>query len=335
METDLPEQLRDLIEAGGPPVTLTELADRRTPSPAPIRGASPRPPAQRSRAPRTGLGPRPGWIAATAAGIIVVGGGALAATQLGGTPRPGPSPAAARHSAKPGAKPGGKAGATPGRPQAVLTASMVHRLARASKAALAAAGHVRVSYCQSDGGDGPLTGTDDLTFAGKDYNFVSQQSGSKIGPWTDRAVHGQEYEHGQLAPGQPARWYHSTSETSHAGQSVPDPGKLLGALQPSARFSVIGTQFLHGVQVQHLRAADTSQLPAGQLSFEEADPSYRLAALDVWVDARGVIRQMHLKFTGSDQGIAEVTTLTVRFLDIGLPEHITAPAHYVNQVTHG
>jgi hypothetical protein len=152
-------------------------------------------------------------------------------------------------------------------PQAVLTARMVRKIARASRAALASAGHALVSYHNEDGGLS-TAGTDDLTFSGNNYNNVNQQAGSKIGPWTDRVVDGQIYEYGELAPGDAPHWYHSASETQNAREAVPDPRDLLKALAPGARFVSEGCQLLDGTRVQELRATQLAGLPGKLLSLE-------------------------------------------------------------------
>jgi hypothetical protein len=215
----------------------------------------------------------------------------------------------------------------------VLTARVVRRLAQTSRAALASAGHVLVSYVNSADGTTIVSGTENITFSGQDYNAVSRQSSSKTGPWTDRVVSGQIYDHGSLRPGQAPHWYHSVSETS-GGQSVADPRRLLAALQPAAGFRVLGWQTLNGVRVEHLRATSTGALPAQLLSAGQEQPGEHLARLDAWVDGRGVIRQLHLVYAGATPS-AFRTVEMVRFLDIGRPETITVPRHYLNQVTHG
>jgi hypothetical protein len=60
-----------------------------------------------------------------------------------------------------------------------------------------------------------------------------------------------------------------------------------------------------------------------------------LTAFDVWVDRHGVVRQMKITHQGQSQQGRLIETQTIRFLDIGKPEKITAPARYVNQTPGG
>jgi hypothetical protein len=54
-------------------------------------------------------------------------------------------------------------------------------------------------------------------------------------------------------------------------------------------------------------------------------PGESLSALDLWVDASGVVHQMRLELKSSDSA----TTMTVVFSEFGQPETITAPAHWI------
>lgn len=326
---DLPAQLRELIDGGAAAVTAAEITAA---SPAPARAGLPGGVVRRGVV-RRGVVPlrrpgrrvrRPGRVAALAAGLVAIGcAGAVTAAQLSGD-------AAAR-------RPGGTlAGAHPRAHHAevVLTARAIREIAGASRAALASAGHALVSY-SSTFGSTVNSGTDNLTFSGNNYNNVSLQAGSKIGPWVDRVVNGQIYEYGELAPGQAPHWYHSVSETQHARQAVPDPRDLLRALEPGARFAFEGWREIGGVRVRELRATQLTGLPGRLLSLQNADPFEHLSGLTVWADASGVIRQVRTAFEGIGGGSIEHTMVLARFLDIGKPETITAPASYINQVTHG
>jgi hypothetical protein len=314
--TELPAQLRDLIDGGAAAVTAREITEAGL---SPAAGVVPlRRPGRRV--------PRPGRVAALAAGIVVVGcAGAVAVSQLAG---PAPRPAASRAGDRPAVH-------AVHHQQVALTARMMHKIALASRAALASAGHALVSYHNEDGGLSIVSGTDDLTFSGNNFNNVNLQAGSKIGPWTDRVVNGQIYDYGELAPGDAPHWYHSVSETQNVREAVPDPRDLLKALAPGARFVSAGWQVLDGTRVQKLRATRLSGLPGKLLSLENADPSQKLTALTVWADASGVIRQVRTAFQGLLDGAVDYTTVKVDFVDIGKPETIIAPASYINQVTHG
>lgn len=276
---------------------------------------------------------RPVPLVAVAAGVVTLAvAGAVVASQVASPTR---HEAAAEHGATgPGAAQHGTTGGAAGHGQVVLTARMVRRLAVASKVALARAGHLLVSYVDSDPG-GSTSGTLDITFSGRNYSAVSRQRGSS-GPFESRIVAGQLYARTAMSTGQAAHWYHSVNQTSRGGQSIPDPRKLLAALRPAARFTVIGTQVIDGVRVDQLKAADLRQLQGRLLFFglQNASREY-LTALDLWVDSNGVVRQMSMRYAGIGAETSDVATQLVRFVDIGRPESITAPAHYIDQVTHG
>ncbi len=53
---------------------------------------------------------------------------------------------------------------------------MVRHVAAASSAALAKAGHVRIAYKSTTDGELDAAGTDDITFSGKNYNYVIDQT---------------------------------------------------------------------------------------------------------------------------------------------------------------
>jgi len=93
---------------------------------------------------------------------------------------------------------------------------------------------------------------------------------------------------------------------------------------------------IDGVQVDHLRATDLTGLDPEVLSLGGSD-DLPLSGLDVWVDSSGVIRLMELHCQGISQpnGLTEVNTITIKFLDIGKPETITASAHYGLEATYG
>jgi hypothetical protein len=308
---DIADQIRDYVEAAAPAISLAELAELAE------RRTTVRQPAMRAR-----VAPRRAAVAVgITAAVVAATGTAIAVTELPGS-QPRPTVVQPR--------------TTPSRPRpshVLLTAAMVHRLQRASKAALAASGHVFVRYSDVDAGLPDGSGTMDITFSGQNFNAVSWQPGSKIGPWIERVVDGQIYDYGELWPGQRPQWRHSTTQTS-GGQAVPDPRTLLQELQPSAAFELLGTQLIDGVETQHLRATKVSGLQGSLASLGlDTEP---LTSLDVWVDSNGVVRQMAMVFSGNDQqGDFCVDRQVVSFLDIGKPETITAPTHYVNQVTHG
>lgn len=132
----------------------------------------------------------------------------------------------------------------------VLTAAMVHHVEAASQAAIAPAGHMFVTFFvglinHSPGSSGSI----DFTFSGHNFNAIDHLPTSPIDrksqTLTSRRVNGLLYIFG--LPGRPKQWYHLQSQTP-ADRTVPDPRKLLTALQPDARFEDIGSQLIDGVQ---------------------------------------------------------------------------------------
>jgi hypothetical protein len=326
MQTDLSDQISTLIDGSAPPITLAELTSRAAAGPWPeSRRAAPGRPAPPRHRRRQGRAVLAG--AATAA--VLAAGGAVALT-AGHPARPdGPTGAGGV------ARPGQAGAAHAGQPATIrLTAARVRRIEKASTVAMASAGHVRVAWSSTDEGIPDGSGTLSITFSGRDFNSVSFEPASKVGTFTQRVVDGQDYSYFELAPGQRPRWYHSVNQTS-GGQAVPDPRGLLTALQPAAAFVQVGRQVIGGVPCQELRATRVNGLPSATLSLglTSGEP---LTGLQVWVDSRGIVRQLAEVFSGPDQqGNFTVNKQTISFLDIGQPETIVAPRHYLNQVTHG
>jgi hypothetical protein len=299
MDTEISAQIHDYIEAAAPAIQLAELADRRAAG-QPSRGVH-----------------GPGWTAprrtvAAAAAAVVLAAAAIGVAVSASSP----------------------AGSAARRVTAVrLTAAMVHRVQQASTAALASAGHVLVTYTvpQPAGTGAYAPGTIDFRFSGHNFSSVAElpTSGGRHLKLTTRSVNGQIYI---LGPPRPLQWDHLANGTG-PGRAYPDPRTLLQALQPGAGFEAIGSQLIGGVPTTHLRATQLRNLPASlisSLAFIEFMGPMTLAALDVWVDSHDVVRQMRMTFSGRGPQGRLVETQTVRFVDIGKPETITAPAHYVN-----
>jgi hypothetical protein len=330
MTTNLNEQIRELIDSGARPVSSTEIIAHRTP-PVPRFGQVAARPGQRRRK-----------AAAVAAGIAAVGSAAaITVAVLGG-----------------GANPGS------GRVGTVLTAAMVRQVAVASRIAISHAGHVRIRYSVVSSLDrGRGAGTDDITFSGKNWNYVSDQTAPPNGRSINRFVGGRLYYFGQgfaRHRGAGLRWYRETNprELSHVmSVTAPDPRRLLRVLDPAARFVRAGHTVIAGVWVEHLHATRLAHLPGLGALPGDARPLGRVTALDVWVDRHGVIRRIHLtsqmRIRTSDRqkfyvvkknGTVKLKTLArhgpvrhgierasawVSFLDIGRSQTIIAPAHAI------
>ena len=218
----------------------------------------------------------------------------------------------------------------------VLTAAMVHRVEAASEAAIASAGHIFVTFSLGEIHRSPSSsGAIDFTFSGHNFSAVDRlpapPKDHASRTLTIRSVNGEIYTFG--GPGRPQLWYRVGSQPK-AGRTVPDPRKVLTALRPEAGFKDIGSQLIDGVQTRILTATQLSKLPASILSsltFVSSMGPQSLAAFDVWVDNHDVVRQIKITYDDQTGHGRLIQIQTIRFLDIGKPEKITAPAHYVNQ----
>jgi hypothetical protein len=304
MQPDLDRQIGQLIERGAKPVSFGEVRERSV--------------AAGSAAPRR-TGRRRTAIGGVTAGIAVAG---CAAALLIVPAHPG----APAHSGAP---------VHPGRPSqgspATLTAAMVRHLAAASQSALATSGREQITFQNRKNGTVDGYGNDVITFSGSNYNWAIDEvlppSASPRLPATKdagitRVVNGVAYIQPDLvAPRSPwlraSRW--------RATAYFPVPRTALQLLSPRARFQDVGWQVIGGVRLRHLRATRVSGLP-GSLTFAGyRQPGEALAALDLWIDASGVVHQMQLELKSSDSA----TTMTVAFSEFGQPETITAPAHWI------
>jgi hypothetical protein len=277
----------------------------------------------------------------------------------------------------------------------LLTAAMVRQVASASRAALALSGRATISYADTQAGELQDTGTDRITFSGKNWNDAFSQSfpASHGQPASsqfaiNRIVGKQFYLYIKGRTDRLA-WYRDTNPSGHPGFTIPDPRTAFAMLEPSARFEVAGYQVIDGIRLKILRATDLSHL-AGLASLPDIQPGERVTALEVWVDGHGVVHRIsltarqdmtvyqlgplvhtrgggrviyapnrasfeHLRAKLKKAGLTgrpiqirmaghgtvkvrhevQVTTLTVTFSDIGLPQHITAPPHAIASYDRG
>lgn len=304
MDSEIAGQIHDYVESAAPPIPLASIT-RPSAVPGRVeRSAS----MQRQVSPRRAIA----LAAATAAAAAAV---TIGITETGSSPARR-SPAAT-----------------------VLTAAMVHHVEAASQAAMAPAGHMLVTFSFGLINHPPSSGSIDFTFSGHNFNAIDHLPTSpgdrKSQTLTSRRVNGQLYIFG--LPGRPEQWYHLQGQTA-AGRTVPDPRKVLTVLQPDARFEDIGSRRIDGVQTKILSATQLKKLPASVLSsvtFVSSMGPESLTAFDVWVDRHGVVRQMRIIHQAQSPQGRLIEKQTIRFLDIGKPEKITAPARYVNQTPGG
>jgi hypothetical protein len=301
METDLKDQIRDLIERGAQPVSFQEISERRTAR----THAIPRP-AGRRRVIFTGAGV--GLAAAgCAAGLVIA------------TASPGaPAPAGAR------ARPAG-----PSRQSATLvTAAVIEHVASASGSALASSGQERINYRSVKNGAVTSAGTDTVTYSGSDYIYAVRTTVPTIPEGIIRVVNGQFYIKDATAIRE--TWIHQLGESTTP--HFPEAATLLRLLSPAAKFQNAGTDVIGGVRLTHLHATQVSGLPADPTLARYANlvsdaksavvSAGTLTALDLWADSQGVVRRMTIQLHGGDGQ----TTLTVTFSGFGQPQSITAPA---------
>jgi hypothetical protein len=132
---------------------------------------------------------------------------------------------------------------------AVLTATMVERVASASRLALAHSGRAKIAYRETDNGVLQVSGTDNIAFAGKNWNdAISQTFPARDGQHShaqsaiDRIVNGRFYLYTTRRDGRRG-WTRGTNPSGHRVMSIPDPRTLFGLLSPSAKFKFIGRAF--------------------------------------------------------------------------------------------
>jgi hypothetical protein len=183
----------------------------------------------------------------------------------------------------------------PARAPVVLTAAMLRHVGSASWLALEHAGRALVSSRETLGGVLQQTGTANITFDGLNWNdsFTVVTPAAAGLPASresaiNRVVNGQAYDYFVAADG--LAWYHETGPDAVANLDIPDPRVLLRELAPAARFAKDGTSVLDGVRATRLAATNTNGLPT--LNSPDIWPTGTISALTIWVDGRGVVRQV-------------------------------------------
>jgi hypothetical protein len=135
--------------------------------------------------------------------------------------------------------------------------------------------------------------TIDVTFSGKNVNYLVTSNGDGAEGVQNRVVDGQFYLY---IKGQDLQmhWYHDTSPNAADSASFPDPRTLLEAINPSAGLETVGRQSVNGMELTHLRATH----PASIGSLDTPDVSSTVISFDVWVGSDNVVRRMRI--TSSD-----------------------------------
>jgi hypothetical protein len=183
---------------------------------------------------------------------------------------------------------------------AVLTAAVVHRMANASRLALAHSGRSTITYRERTNGVLQVTGRSVITFAGKNWNDITSQSfparnGLPASTQTaiNRIVNEQFYLHTQGQDGR-LEWLHETNPHGHPSITIPDPRILFGVLNPSAKFKVVGHRGSGAQRLTELRATRAPRLPAlGWLPG--AERGVHVASVTVWVDRHDVVHHMSMR----------------------------------------
>ena len=192
----------------------------------------------------------------------------------------------------------------PARAPVVLTAAMLRHVTSASRLALAHSGRAVVNSRETLGGVLQQTGTDNIPFDGRNWNdsFTVVMPAAAGAPASresaiNRVAGGQAYDYFVASDG--LAWYHETGPDAVARLAIPDPRVLLRELAPSARFAKDGTSVLGGVTVTRLTATNTSGLPT--LNSPNIWPAGTISALTIWVDGRGVVRQVMVTGTQTER----------------------------------
>ena len=352
MTSELPGQIRELMESRAHPITPGEITARgRTAAASSLRPAPDRPRVIRARV-------RLGWAAAVAAAVVAVGSaGAISAVQLMRAGHPAGPPTA---------RPTGRTGT-------VLTAAQMRQVTEASRSALANSARAYVTYL----GPGPYHAfqSENITFSGANYSFAgsvinSAASGrpGQVAWFAERLINGQAYDHELGSKGW--RWFHYVSPGAQIAHIL-DPRTMLEVLMPSERFRFAGHVVAGGVRLERLQASDPAKVPnLGSLTGLAAG-EYP-TALAVLIDSRGVVHQVDISLRGptltaaagrgklvprkpslaEEAQLARETPLTpearlarkalapfaaagstrvmVTFADIGWPQNISAPRHAIS-----
>ncbi|HET9849671.1 MAG TPA: hypothetical protein VFR68_14075 [Candidatus Dormibacteraeota bacterium] len=240
-------------------------------------------------------------------------------------------------------------------PGSVLTAATVKQIASASQASIGPAGQAHVMFTDTltDSNGSVLQvaqGTDDTTYVGNDFNIASRftvNPGKKNGSAIEysnsyRIVGGREYWFAQ------GRWYllaEPAASSTDAVQPATDPRAFLQAITPEAGLVPIGQESLSGIQLTHLQASNHGlEIPFSFGVAHARSAVARVRALEVWVDAAGIVHRMSLGISVSSSSFSAPSSaapeamsqsVSVEFKQLGAPEQITAPEGALNTLPPG
>jgi len=355
MTSDLPGQIRELMESRAHPITPGEITARaHTAAASSLRSAADRPRVIRAKV-------RLGWAAAVAAAVVAVGSaGAISALQLMTAGHPAGPPTA---------RPTGRTGT-------VLTAAQMRQVTEASRSALANSARAYVTYL----GPGPYHAfqSENIAFSGANYSFSgsvinSAASGrpGQVAWFAERLINGQAYDHELGSKGW--HWFRYASPGAQIAHIL-DPRTILQVLMPSERFRFAGHVVAGGVTLERLQASNPANVPnLGSLTGLAAGE--HPTALAVLIDSRGVVHQVDISLRGptltaaaglgmpgpakpgpgkpvpgkaelarepsltreaslarkapAPFAVAGSTSVMVTFADIGQPQYISAPRHAI------
>ena len=179
----------------------------------------------------------------------------------------------------------------------LLTAAMVRQVATASRSALALSGRATISYRNSQAGVLQVTGTDRITFSGKNWNdafsqtFPASNGQPASTQFAINRIVGKQFYLYIAGRTRRLQWYHDTNPSGHPSFTIPDPRRVFAMLEPSARFEFLGYQMIDGIRLKHLRATGLSHL-RGLSSLPDLPSGARVTALEVWVDGHGVVHRL-------------------------------------------
>jgi hypothetical protein len=181
----------------------------------------------------------------------------------------------------------------------LLTAAMVRQVASASRSALALSGQATISYRNTQAGALQVTGTDHITFSGKNWNdafsqtFPASDGQPASTQFAINRIVGRQFYLYIKGRTNKLEWYRDTNPSGHPSFTIPDPRTVFSMLEPSARFEFLGYQVIDGIRLKHLRATSLSRL-RGLSSLPDLQPGAHVTALEVWVDGHSVVHRLIL-----------------------------------------